>query len=376
MICGGIVRRRLAATMSVAVAAMMASLTLSGCSLSLYNASLPGGADLGRHPMTITVHFADVLDLVPQSAVKVNDVSVGRVDSISLDGWFAKVTLQVNASVSLPANAQAELQQTSLLGEKFVQLEAPTDEAPATQRLASGADLPITRTGRNPEVEEVLGALSLVLNGGGLQQIHTIVHELDQALTGHEAEARDLLNQLVTVTKTVDEQKDNITAAITKINTLVTTLNDQKQVLADTLDSLPQALKVLAGETDDLAGPNGLLASLSRLGDTATKVIGASQDDFVSALKELQPVATQLAASGSNLTSSLKILLTFPFPQNVLQSIHGDYVNAHFYLNLDLSTLLSNLTAGGLSTSSIPAAALTPQQQVAAALPLVPGTGD
>jgi phospholipid/cholesterol/gamma-HCH transport system substrate-binding protein len=356
-------------------AATLASLTLSGCSLSLYSASLPGGAALGSHPITITAHFADVLDLVPQSAVKVNDVSVGRVDSVSLDGWFAKVKMSINGDVNLPANAAAELQQTSLLGEKFVQLEAPTDQAPSTDRLKSGADIPITRTGRNPEVEEVLGALSLVLNGGGLQQIHTIVDELDKALNGHEAQARDLLNQLVTVTKTVDDQKDNITSALTKINTLVTTLNNQKQVLADTLDTLPQALKILADETNDLAGPNGLLASLSNLGATATQVIDASQTDFVSALKELQPVATQLAASGSNLTSSLKILLTFPFPQNVLQSIHGDYVNAHFYLNLDLSTLLTNLTAGGLTPSTTSTAPLTPQEKVADSLPLIPGAG-
>jgi phospholipid/cholesterol/gamma-HCH transport system substrate-binding protein len=366
------VRGRVLAAVAAAVAG---SVLLSGCSLSLYNATLPGGASLGSHPMTITVHFADVLDLVPQSAVKVNDVSVGRVDSVSLDGWFAKVKLSVNGDVNLPANAYAELEQTSLLGEKFVQLEVPTSETPSTQRLASGADIPITRTGRNPEVEEVLGALSLVLNGGGLQQIHTIVHELDQALNGHEAEARDLLNQLVTVTKTVDDQKDNITAAITKINTLVGTLNAQKQVLADTLDTLPQALKVLSDETNDLAGPNGLLSSLSSLGSTATQVIDASQSDFVSALKELQPVATQLAASGSNLTSSLKILLTFPFPQNVLNGIHGDYVNAKFYLNLDLSTLLSNLTAGGLAPSTASATPLTPEEKVAASIPLIPGAG-
>jgi phospholipid/cholesterol/gamma-HCH transport system substrate-binding protein len=359
----------------LAAVAVAATVSLSGCSVSLYNASLPGGASLGSHPITITAHFADVLDLVPQSAVKVNDVSVGRVDSIRLDGWFAKVKMSINGNVNLPANADAELEQTSLLGEKFVQLGPPTDQTPSAQRLVSGADIPITRTGRNPEVEEVLGALSLVLNGGGLQQIHTIVSELDKALNGHEAEARDLLNQLVTVTKTVDDQKDNITTAITKINTLVGTLNAQKQVIANTLDSLPQALKILADETNDLAGPNGLLASLSQLGDTATKVINASQTDFVSALEELKPVATQLAASGSNLTSSLKILLTFPFPQNVLQSIHGDYVNAHFYLNLDLSTLLSNLTAGGLTTAAASTTPLTPQQQLADSLPSIPGTG-
>ena len=40
------------------------------------------------------VHFLDVLDLVPQSGVRVRDVPVGRVTDISLGkDWTAVVTL-------------------------------------------------------------------------------------------------------------------------------------------------------------------------------------------------------------------------------------------------------------------------------------------
>ena len=74
-----------------------------------------------------------MLDLVPQSAVKVNDVAVGKVTSIALDGWHAKVTIEVNDSVNLPANARAEVKQTSLLGEKYVNLMQPlTAPAPTS----------------------------------------------------------------------------------------------------------------------------------------------------------------------------------------------------------------------------------------------------
>ena len=59
---------------------------LSGCGFTgLYGASLPGGANVGSHPYTVTVQFANVLDLVPQSSVKVNDVAVGKVTAITLD---------------------------------------------------------------------------------------------------------------------------------------------------------------------------------------------------------------------------------------------------------------------------------------------------
>ena len=58
---------------------------VSGCGFhGLYGVHLPGGADVGDHPLTVTIYFANVLDLVPQSSVKVNDVPVGRVEDVAL----------------------------------------------------------------------------------------------------------------------------------------------------------------------------------------------------------------------------------------------------------------------------------------------------
>src|SRR5689334_25442770 len=83
---------------------------LSGCGFrGAYSFNLPGGADVGDHPMTLQIQFRDVLDLVPQSAVRVADVPVGRVEKISLgSNWTALVTVVVNGNVHLPANATAD----------------------------------------------------------------------------------------------------------------------------------------------------------------------------------------------------------------------------------------------------------------------------
>ena len=105
------------------VLGVLAALFLSACDASVYSLPLPGGPDVGDDPMTVKVEFADVLDLVPQSTVKVNDVSVGKVTAIDLEGYQALVTLELRRDVDLPGNAVAELRQTSLLGEKFVRAE-------------------------------------------------------------------------------------------------------------------------------------------------------------------------------------------------------------------------------------------------------------
>ena len=108
---------------------VVTAVLLSACDFSVYGLPLPGGPDTGENPISIEVEFADVLDLVPQSTVKVNDVSVGKVTAIDLEGYQALVTLEVRKDVKLPGNAIAELRQTSLLGEKFVELSAPDQGA-------------------------------------------------------------------------------------------------------------------------------------------------------------------------------------------------------------------------------------------------------
>ena len=115
----------------------LTALALTGCGgdsgfNGIYSIPLPGGANLGSHPYQVTAQFADAGDLVPQSAVMVNNVAVGRVTRIFLPqgSWIASVTMLVNGSVSLPGNAIAEIEQSSLLGEQFVALSAPPGIAP------------------------------------------------------------------------------------------------------------------------------------------------------------------------------------------------------------------------------------------------------
>lgn len=337
----------------ILAAAAACLLTLSGCGFrGLYSANLPGGANLGSHPYRVVAYFSDVLDLVPQSAVKVNDVAVGRVVAIRLSrpgdrtgdaattGWTARVVLEVNGSVRLPSNAGAAVKMTSLLGEKYVTLEQPSTR-PASTELRDGSVIPITRTNTAPDVEEVLGALSLLLNGGGLAQLHVITTELNKALEGHEGAVRDLLGQLNTFVGTLDSQKSDIVNALQALDNLAATLNSQRHTIETTLDTFPQALKVLSDERGDLVT---MLSALARLGSVATSVVDATEQDFVSSLKSLSPVLTQLTAAGSNLPKALRIAATFPFPVGASRNfIRGDYANLHLFLDMNLSNELCGL---------------------------------
>jgi phospholipid/cholesterol/gamma-HCH transport system substrate-binding protein len=325
------------------VAAALAGglLLVAGCQNfdGAYSLPLPGGADLGAHPYTVHAEFQDVLDLVPQSSVKVNDVTVGKVDSISLNraNWTADVTLTVNGDVHLPADADADLRQSSLLGEKYVELVAP---AGGQGSLTDGAHIPLARTNRNTEVEEVFGALSMLLNGGGVQQIQTIAKELNSATTGNEPAIRALLGNVDTLMADLNAHSSDITTALDGVNRLSATLSAQKDRIAGVLTNLGPGLKVLDSQRDQLVA---MLESLNKLSGIAVDTVHRSQADLIADLKALRPTLEQLSKAGSDLPNSLQLLLTFPFTDYATQGIRGDYENLYATLDLNLSDVLANL---------------------------------
>jgi phospholipid/cholesterol/gamma-HCH transport system substrate-binding protein len=332
------------------VAALAFTLAISGCSLA--DVSLPGAAPSGPG-YEVTAEFSDVLDLVPQAAVKVNDVTVGSVERIWLVGWTARVRMKVDRGVQLPTNATAAIRQTSLLGEKFVSLAAPVDQ-PVQGSLAANGFIPLTRTTRTAEVEEVLSALGLLLNGGGLAQLKTINEELSKALQGREPDVTDLLHQLDTFMSGLDAQKADIARAIDALDSFSAHLAQQKDTIGKAVDALDPGLTVLAQQEEQLTGT---LTALSQLSTVGTRVVNQSRDATLASLQSLQPVLTQLVKAGDNLPKAVDFMLTYPFPPNVTGAISGNFVNLHLTVDLNGADILANLLAQPAGT---PASSGTP----------------
>jgi phospholipid/cholesterol/gamma-HCH transport system substrate-binding protein len=313
------------------LAAVGLVLVLTGCSAmpSAYDLPLPGGADLGDRPYRVTVEFDDVLDLVPHAGVKVDDVAVGKVEDIGLseDGSTALVRVAVRGDVLLPSNALARLRQSSLLGEKYVELAVPDERSPSP--LVDGAVIPVTRTDRNPEVEEVFGAMSMLLNGGGIAQIRDISRELSAALSGNEDAVRSLLSTVDSFVGALDSHKGEIARALDGMDKLASSLESRNGDIGEVLDGLEPGLRVLHDQRGQLVG---LLNALRELSDVAVDTVDRSRDDLVADLRALEPTLRQLAESGQNLPQSLEMLLTFPFTDAVLDGIKGDYLNTYLTL--------------------------------------------
>jgi phospholipid/cholesterol/gamma-HCH transport system substrate-binding protein len=253
--------------------------------------------------------------------------------------------MTIRKDIVLPKDATADVRQTSLLGEKYIQLAAPAGSSVDKQgRLSDGDRIPLSATSRNPEVEEVLGALSFLLSGGGVGQLKTISVELNKMMDGRQSDIRDLLGRLDTLVGSLDDQRDNIIAAMDSVNRLTATLNRERRTVGEALDSFGPALRVLDEQEQSLVK---MLRALDDLGRVGTRVIRESRQDVVATLRHLAPALRKLADAGDSLPRGLMMMASFPFPKEAAGLAKGDYSNALFHMDFDLDKALRGLLKGG-----------------------------
>ncbi|WKN50277.1 MCE family protein [Nocardioides sp. Arc9.136] len=342
-------RKGLTGLVSLAVAVPL----LGACDFDgAYDLPLPGSPVSGEETYTVTAEFDDVLNVVPRSPVMVSDVVVGEVDEVERDGWNAVVRLKIRSDIELPDNAVAEIRQTSLLGEKYVDLGDPPGRARG--RLEDGDRLDLSDTGRNPEVEEVLAALSFLLSGGGVGQIKQISDEVNDMLSGRTDDVRSLFGQLEELVGGLDDQKDDIVSAMESLNRLASTLNKESRTITDAIEATGPALDVLNEQHDQLVA---MLAQLDRLGEVGTRVINGTKEDLLADLDHLRPILRKLNETGESLPRGLSLLISFPFPEQASEIVKGDYANAKFALDVSLeglTQLIEQPGGGGGGGGTIP----------------------
>ncbi len=321
-------------------AALPLALLLGGCSFpDVHDLPLPGNEVTVEEGFQISADFEDVLNVVPRSTVRLGDIPIGQVESVTRTGWNARVTMRIRKDVELPADTEAEIRQSSLLGEKYVELSAPqtsdTDDEPTSSgRLADQDVIPIDRTGRNPEVEEVLGALSLLLTGGGVGQLQTISHELNEMMEGRTGEVRNVLRNVNTLVSTLNTQRGDIVDALESVNGLSETLVAEKETITEALDEIAPAVTELRDQQEQLVT---MLSELDELGVVATRVVGEIKEDLLADLRHLEPILRNLADTGDSLVPGAVAAASYPFPINAADTIKGDYANVIFRLQVKLT---------------------------------------
>ncbi|MGV0834141.1 MCE family protein [Mycolicibacterium thermoresistibile] len=319
-------------------------LTVSGCRFDGINSlPLPGTVGTGPDATVYHAQIANVGTLESNSPVMIGDVVVGAVRRMTLDGWHAAVEVSLQSDAVVPANAVATVGQTSLLGSMHLALDPPVGEQP-TGRLEPGSTIPLNRSSTYPSTEQTLSSLSLVVNGGGLNQIADIVHNFTAALDGRAVEIRDLVIQMNNVMGVLDNQRDKILETVAAVDKAAGTFAAEQDVLTEALDRIPQALQVLSEQRPQITT---VLNKLGDFSDVANQLINDSQEELVRNLSNLEPTVRALADVGPDLVTALSYLPTYPYTQEFIdRGIRGDYMNQFIVFDFTIPRLKRGILLG------------------------------
>jgi phospholipid/cholesterol/gamma-HCH transport system substrate-binding protein len=115
----------------------------------------------GGRGLEITATFDEIGGLKPRARVVVGGVKVGQVKAIDLaDDFRARVTLDVDDRLALPADTSASILTSGVLGDQYVALEPGGD--PTT--LAAGDEIQFTQSA--VVLERLIGKLIQNLGSG------------------------------------------------------------------------------------------------------------------------------------------------------------------------------------------------------------------
>ena len=326
----------------LAVVLLLGVGALSACGPTMESIPLPGTGVSGS-TMKLSMQFADALNLADGAPVKVNGVDAGKVESISVKNFSADADLVVKTSAQLRQGLTAELRYTTPLGELYVDITNPSSGA----LLQDGAAVGLSSTTTAPTVEDALSEASLLINGGGLGSLQTIVSELNKALGGREGTWRDLLGRTNQFLKAANGTTKDIDAALHALSDVSETIHAREATIHRAFKEIAPAAKVLEQSTPDFTK---LLQAVQSFAAQANSSLGQTRGVLISTLDEAEPVLATLAATRGKWAQSLQQLKILG---NALDTvIPGDYLNVYLKLHLDGGLLTSPGGAGKGSSGS------------------------
>lgn len=310
---------------------------LTGCGPTFADLPLPGNGVSGD-TVDVKVRFDEALNLSRGAAVKVNGVASGKVRDVTVEDFKAVAVLEVKRSAKMRANATARLRYTTPLGELFVDVQNPA----SGQVLKEGQLLDPKRSSTAPTVEDALSSASLLVNGGGLNQLQTVTDQLNKALGGREDTVRELLGRANTFLEQANATTPDIDRAMRALADVSAILNKNRTTIRRALHDIAPAARVLRQNTP---GVTRLLAKLTEFSGTANQVVGQTRTQILQMMREVSPVLQEFLNNSSTLGPSLTDLVEVgKMLDNV---VPGDYVNLRLVMEMDSFHLPNLLGAGG-----------------------------
>lgn len=279
-----------------ALLALAALYSATGCAVGLGDLPLPAPGGGGEN-YRVEADFANALNLPAKAKVRLAGAEVGEVSAMAVRDYTAVVTLSIRPEVRLPLGTTAELRTATPLGDVFVSLTAPADATPATPLLADGDRIAREATAAAATVEELLTTASLLVNGGAIRNLTTLVNGLGHAVGDRGDRMADLIAQSTRVVQALAARSADIQATLTEVDRLARTLDAQSGTLDEVLTVAGPALTTLrANSTQALS----LVGEVDRISRQLARFPGLDGQASTGMIADINRIAEQLNLAATN----------------------------------------------------------------------------
>ncbi|MFC4372888.1 MCE family protein [Nocardia halotolerans] len=278
----------------------LAVLTTGSCTVTVDNVPLPRPGVEGPSYRLRAV-FDDALNLPERARVKIGGTEVGVVTGIETTNFLAEVEMRVRRDIALPRGTRTELRQPTPLGDIHVAIILP-QHRPGTELLADGDTIGRAHTSAGASVEELMTAMSLLLDGGAMNQVARLTSELNTIVGGRGPQLSHLLTELTATLSALNQRTGQLDSVLHGLNGLTTTLRARKRELGQAADTFPALISVIAEN-------NRALTELTTKVSTVTDALGdftsTTGPEFLSLFDSVQALMTGFTRMGDNLATTL-----------------------------------------------------------------------
>ncbi len=244
---------------------------------------------------TVHAEFVSTTGLYEGDDVRVLGVPVGKVTSIEPGDDVVRVTMKVDRSVDVPADANAVIIAQSLVSGRFVQL---TPVHSGGDEIADGATIPVERTASPVEWDEIkteLMRLSEALGPEDLDPQGSLGRFIDTAaenLDGNGATFRETLRELSSTMRILSDGREDLFGTIRNLQTFVSTLSQSNEQIVQFGGRLASVSDVLAASSEQLGVS---LADLDIAVGDVERFVRANRDALTESVERLADATEVLA---------------------------------------------------------------------------------
>ncbi|WP_328611165.1 MlaD family protein [Amycolatopsis sp. NBC_00345] len=224
----------------------------------------------------LTAMFADASPLIPGNLIRMGGIEVGEIDSVTLRNGQAAVRMELDPAVlPLHQDATAKIRPVTLLGERYIDLDRGSPQAPVLSQGVIAAN----HTSRAVDLDEVLNsvddptgtalaALVTTLGEGAAGQGQDIdaalkalapamqdTHQLADVLNQQNAVLGQLVDRATPVAQALASGNgQNLDQAVDAGNRMLAAVAAQRQAMQDALGQLPGTLRTARQVLSETAG--------------------------------------------------------------------------------------------------------------------------